>query len=464
MLQQEDRLSSDVMLSDGTLLSQLVDRERREVSLRVHHDPEIFELEMERIFTHSWIPVAHESEIPNPGDYVRRYIGQDSCLVVRGDDGEVNILLNVCPHRGMSICREEEGNSRGFTCPYHGWSFDKQGTFRGAPFEREMYGDLLRRESDRLVLTKARVGNISGLLFANWDPDAEDFDDYLGEFKWYIDAMFKRTDGGLTVIGPPQRQIMKSNWKLVAEQIVDAYHSRTLHQSLGQLGVFGQNPTDSKSWGLGGINVASSQGHLLRCVNLKEFLSIEPGAEDRPVMEKLAGMPPPGVDANLLKQLPGNLTEGQLNLLAETPPAVMGLFPGANFFSFLSHDGTEAGGLGPIMMAHAWIPKTPALHELVSWVLVERDASQELRELTRRATIRTFGISGIIEQDDAEAWRGVQRSVGGPMGRRSTGKYNARLGINRPDDFEGGGDVYAGTSRDDAQWAWWSRYFDVMTS
>ena len=128
----------------------------------------------------------HESEIPNPGDYVRRYIGQDSCLVVRGDDGEVNILLNVCPHRGMSICREEEGNSRGFTCPYHGWSFDKQGTFRGAPFEREMYGDLLRRESDRLVLTKARVGNISGLLFANWDPDAEDFDDYLGEFKWYI--------------------------------------------------------------------------------------------------------------------------------------------------------------------------------------------------------------------------------------------------------------------------------------
>jgi len=150
--------------------------------------------------------------------------------------------------------------------------------------------------------------------------------------------------------------------------------------------------------------------------------------------------------------------------LAETPPAVMGLFPGANFFSFLSHDGTEAGGLGPIMMAHAWIPKTPALHELVSWVLVERDASQELRELTRRATIRTFGISGIIEQDDAEAWRGVQRSVGGPMGRRSTGKYNARLGINRPDDFEGGGDVYAGTSRDDAQWAWWSRYFDVMTS
>src|SRR3546814_6608001 len=74
-------------LSDGTAVSELIDFERREVSLRVHHDQEIFDLEMERIFTRSWLPVAHESEIPNPGDFVRRYAGQDSCLVVRRDDG-----------------------------------------------------------------------------------------------------------------------------------------------------------------------------------------------------------------------------------------------------------------------------------------------------------------------------------------------------------------------------------------
>src|SRR3546814_9949823 len=53
-------------LSDGTAVSELIDLERREVSLRVHHDQEIFDLEMERIFTRSWLPVAHESEIPNP--------------------------------------------------------------------------------------------------------------------------------------------------------------------------------------------------------------------------------------------------------------------------------------------------------------------------------------------------------------------------------------------------------------
>ena len=71
-------------------------------------------------------------------------------------------------------------------------------------------------------------------------------------------------------------------------------------------------------------------------------------------------------------------------------------------------------------------------------------------------------LSGFIEQDDAEAWQGIQRSVQGPKARQLTAKYQARLGIARPDGFEGGGDVYAGFSRDDAQWAWWRRYAEVM--
>lgn len=83
------------MLLDGRFTSDLVDRERREVCLRVRHDPENFEMEMDRIFTRSRIPVAHESEIPDAGGYVPRYIGQDACLVVRGDDGEVSVLLNA---------------------------------------------------------------------------------------------------------------------------------------------------------------------------------------------------------------------------------------------------------------------------------------------------------------------------------------------------------------------------------
>jgi phenylpropionate dioxygenase-like ring-hydroxylating dioxygenase large terminal subunit len=447
----------DVLLSDGTPLSGLIDEHEREVSLRVHHDQEIFEIEMEKIFARSWLPVAHESEIPNAGDYVRRYMGQDSCLVVRDSNGAVNVLLNVCSHRGMSLCRAEQGNSSVFKCPYHGWAYDISGQFLGAPFEREMYGDYLRSRVERLALTKARTASIGGLVFANWNPDAEPFDEYLGDIKWYLDAVLSRTDRGLEAVGPPQRHIIKANWKLLAEQLPDGYHTMTLHQSLAQLGVF-QHKLAS------GINVSTRNGHTLRCVDIKATWNLQGADEEATVEEKLAKLPPPGTDAEMTRQFSRNLTEGQMKLLTETPPMVMGLFPGADLFAFLSHDGTEAGGLGPVMMAHAWVPLAPDLFEMMSWILVEHDASSELRNLTRRTTVRSFGISGVIEQDDAEAWRGIQRSMRGVMGRKVTGKYGAMLGINKPEYFEGGGDVYAGTARDDAQWAWWTRYFEVMTS
>jgi hypothetical protein len=157
-----------------------------------------------------------------------------------------------------------------------------------------------------------------------------------------------------------------------------------------------------------------------------------------------------------------NLTAGQLRLLADTPPMIIGLFPGADFFTFMGVGGSDTGAHGPMMIARTWIPRAPDLFEMLSWIIVEKDAPPELRELTRLTSVRNFGISGFIEQDDAEAWQGIQRTVSGPIGRTLRAKYQARLGVVRPDDFEGGGDVYAGFTRDDAQWAWWQRYAAVM--
>ncbi len=77
---------ADVMLADGTMLSELIDPERREVDLRVLSDPLIYELEMERLFTRTWIMVGHETEVPEPGDFVLRTIGDDVVIVSRQDD------------------------------------------------------------------------------------------------------------------------------------------------------------------------------------------------------------------------------------------------------------------------------------------------------------------------------------------------------------------------------------------
>jgi nitrite reductase/ring-hydroxylating ferredoxin subunit len=448
----------------AALMNGLIDLDRREVSLKVYHDREIFDLEMENIFAKSWIPVAHESEIPNPGDFVRRYIGQDSCLVVRGDDGAVKVLLNACSHRGMALCREEKGHSQTFKCPYHGWAFNKEGRFLAAPFEKQMYEERLREDSASLALVRAKTGSIGGMVFANWDRDAEDFDTYLGEFGWYLQAALQRTNRGLEVVGPPQRHIMRANWKLLAEQLADGYHARALHQSASDMGTLGHNPNDPASWGLIGINVSTEGGHTLRCIDMRQAYNFAGLGPDATPEECLQAVPPPGASPEMVKEFASNLTPGQIKLLAEAPPLVMGLFPGTDFFTLMSVDGSEDGSHGPVMVARTWIPREPDLFEMLTWILVERDAGEELREKTKTTTIRNFGISGYIEQDDAEAWQGIQKVARGPVGRRLTSKYQARIGISKPDDFEGGGDVHAGFSRDDAQWAWWRRYAEVMSA
>lgn len=144
MLTEPD-LDSQVgpVLSDGTALCDLVDVDRREVAMRVLTDPDVYRLELDRLFARSWIVVAHESEIPNPGDFVSRYIGEDPVIVTRTRTGEIKILLNVCSHQGMGVCRAEMGNATQFRCPYHGWVYDQTGRFLGSPVAKEqMHGDI----------------------------------------------------------------------------------------------------------------------------------------------------------------------------------------------------------------------------------------------------------------------------------------------------------------------------------
>src|SRR5687768_161483 len=108
----EPRLDST--LSDGTTIDELVSIEDQHVTARVMSDPEIYSLELERIFDREWLFVAHQSEIPSPGDFVTRHMGEDPVIVTRGDDGTVRVLLNVCSHRGTQVCRVDSGNETTF--------------------------------------------------------------------------------------------------------------------------------------------------------------------------------------------------------------------------------------------------------------------------------------------------------------------------------------------------------------
>jgi phenylpropionate dioxygenase-like ring-hydroxylating dioxygenase large terminal subunit len=439
----------------------LVDKANRRVSLQACSDPNVFELELERIFARAWIYVAHESEVPNAGDFVHRYIGNDPVLVVRGRDGTIRILLNSCPHRGMAVCSAEAGTSRTFRCPYHGWTFAEDGRLIGVTAENAYYGpDFDRTE---LGLRSFRCDTHAGLVFGTWDQGAPPLRDYLGGMCWYLDMMLCRTDAGLEVAGAPQRFIVQANWKLAAEQFAgDSYHTLTLHRSMQEIGFANSKEFFDALWGSASIRFPS--GHVAGFRDARGRARAGAAA----AVDALEVLPPAGVTPELLDQLDHNLSDEQRAFMRLYPPGPLGggIFP--NLFVPTLPNPTANGEIGAVISPRTWMPRSVDTFEMTVWTLVERDAPDEFKERCREANTLHFGISGVVEQDDAEAWTGIQRGLRGPVGRAQWLDYRAHRPASPPDPewwpgpVDGGAEVRKGFERDDGGWAWWLRWAQFM--
>ena len=91
-------------------LNRLIEETR--VHRSVYLDPEIFDLEMERVFTRAWVYVGHESQVKKPGDYFCTWIGRQPVILSRHTDGQIYVLFNRCAHRGARVLNEEKGNAK----------------------------------------------------------------------------------------------------------------------------------------------------------------------------------------------------------------------------------------------------------------------------------------------------------------------------------------------------------------
>ncbi len=455
-----------LVLSDGTTIDDLVMRDSNEVSLRVMSDEELYAHEMERIFARTWLLLAHDTEIPKAGDFVVRDMGEDQVIVARDRQGEVHVSLNVCPHRGMKVCTAEAGNAHAHRCIYHGWAFRADGSFIGAPIEKErMHGDKL--DKGQLGLKKARVHVYGGLIFATWNIDGPSFDEFLGPMKFYFDQLFCRTDHGLEMLGPPQRFVLPCNWKIPSEQSAsDGFHTLTLHRSLMEGGIMGGTPESiyDNAPGMYGVDVSCDEGHSLRCLEAAQTFKMFSNVsfEGKSTEERLHLLPPPGITAELIPQLFINLSPEQVEMLATIPPQVGGMFPNV-LVLFIFPPRTDGGSSGALAL-HTYVPRGPGKVEFVNYIFAEKDAPEQVKRDMLQNTIQQAGTSGVIEQDDADTWPQIMRNSRGVMSKTMTLKYQALHGHEKPEGWPGGGYLYPGFTKDDTQWNWWLNYHRLMSN
>jgi phenylpropionate dioxygenase-like ring-hydroxylating dioxygenase large terminal subunit len=405
-----------------------------QVRSEIYTDPDIWQLERERIFRPGWNFLAHETEIPRPGDFVVRYILDDSIIVCRGNDGVIRAFLNVCRHRAMQVCRAEQGHATKFTCPYHGWSYDVTGRLASLPLERPYFSaDGLDRSG--LGLTPiGRLEILDGFVFGSLAAQGESLAAYVGDFAWYLAIHTRRDPDGLEVLGPPQRWIVHNNWKIGAENFAgDSYHAQYTHRSVMEIGLHPNKPKDFQTRGKrDGINALAGPG-IMR-------LSRQSAAER-------------GYPDDMVAMFERCLPEGQRSVLFGDElrwPTGGHLFPNLSFLNAAAFIGEDR--LAPFLNVRLWRPLGPASIETWSWVLAEKSASASFKRDAMRSYVLTFGTTGTEEQDDVENFTQMQRGLAGTQAQRMPQQLIMGRGLSPGDlavaGFGGPGTALATTYTD----------------
>jgi phenylpropionate dioxygenase-like ring-hydroxylating dioxygenase large terminal subunit len=199
----------------------MTDTSIRAIAGRYYTDPEIFEIELERVFAHTWQMVGHVSQLANAGDLITAVIGRERVLVTC--DGErLHGFYNVCQHRGHELVPDGTTNLPVIICPYHAWTYDLAGSLTRA---RRLTAD----ELGGICVPRIRVEDMAGFVFVNLDPDAKPLAEYAPGIEARLlalapDARSRRLTARLT-------HTFDANWKLAIENYNECYHCPNVHQA-----------------------------------------------------------------------------------------------------------------------------------------------------------------------------------------------------------------------------------------
>ena len=202
------------------------------VHRQIYTDPAIFELELERIFGVAWIYVGHESQVKNPGDYFRTFIGRKPVVLVRDAGGAIRVIHNQCAHRGSLVVANDKGNAAEFQCCYHGWTYHLDGRLKAVPLQHGYPRDFDPNNPKTAMTQMARVKSYRGFVFASEAADGPSLEEFLGHMTTSLDDMIDRApDGEVEIAGGVFRHAYDANWKLYLENLCDAAHPIFAHRS-----------------------------------------------------------------------------------------------------------------------------------------------------------------------------------------------------------------------------------------
>ena len=176
--------------------------------------------EKERIFARDWVCVGRAAALAKPGDYLTYDLAGQPIIVLRDQSGEIRALSNVCLHR-MSTLLTGTGNRRLISCPYHAWTYNLDGTLRGAPFMTK--NDCFDRAGLKLPVIRSEVW--LGWIFVTLDPEAEPVARRLSKLAGEI-APFGMEN---YVEFFREEHVWDTNWKVLAENFMESYHLPACH-------------------------------------------------------------------------------------------------------------------------------------------------------------------------------------------------------------------------------------------
>jgi phenylpropionate dioxygenase-like ring-hydroxylating dioxygenase large terminal subunit len=392
----------------------LVDLASGQISREIFVNETIYQQELEQVFARAWLFVGHESQIPKPGDYFVSCMGEESVLLCRDREEKMHVFLNSCRHRGMKVCRYDEGNTPVFTCPYHGWSYATDGKLVGVPFFKEAYHGELDKSKWGLVEV-AQLCNYKGAIWATWDASAPPFLEYLGDFRRYLDLSLDAWDGregGTEVLGGIQKWLIPCNWKFPAENFSgDSYHNIS-HRSVDLVGIgpSGRGRRDMQERQLARrLQICfPERGHQTGVYVLPKDQPTPTAYQDSPVVSAY------------FRQCEAQRRQrgGEWGRVTGSPGEI---FPN-----------TALHPRQPRTIA-VWHPRGPHQTEVWRWYLVDQDAPPEVKDFLRQYYIRYSGPGGLTEQDDMENWNYAHAASRGTIARRYPYSYEQGIGYEVQD-------------------------------